>query len=60
MVTFESDIAVLAMGKDTEKITRKLQKANNHIVELIKKWKIELNKTKSIYIIFGNKKSDPR
>jgi hypothetical protein len=56
IATFADDTAILSVDSDVMKATSKLQRANDQIFHWTKKWKIKLNETKSIHIIFTNRK----
>jgi thiamine phosphate synthase YjbQ (UPF0047 family) len=58
--TFADDTAVIAVGESDENSTKKLQSALNKIAIWIKKWRIQLNESKSVHIDFTNKKITQR
>lgn len=54
--TFADDTAILAVGKNIEESTRKLQDTVTSIVDWTQKWRIKLNETKSVHVDFTYKK----
>lgn len=56
MATFANDTAILAVGDTVEEATYNLQSAVNKISVWTKKWRIQLNGSKSIHVNFTNKK----
>jgi hypothetical protein len=48
--TFADDTAVMAVGESNENSTKKLQSALNKIAIWTNKWRIKLNKSKSVKI----------
>lgn len=52
---FADDTALLAVEKDQDLSTERLQIASNAILDWTKQWKIQLNEQKSIHINFTNK-----
>jgi hypothetical protein len=56
MVTFADDTAVMAIGETVDISTRKLQSAVNKVASWTRKWRINLNESKSVHIDFTNNK----
>jgi hypothetical protein len=56
MAMFADNAAVVAIGETIESSTRKLQSALNKVAIWTRKWRIKLNKSKSVHIDFTNKK----
>lgn len=56
VATFADDTALLAVGKEQEISTRRLQVASNTILDWTNQWKIKLNELKSIHVNFTNKR----
>lgn len=55
--TFADDTALLAVDNTIENATTKLQEAVNQVTSWAKKWRINLNKSKSAHIVFSLKKT---
>lgn len=55
LATFADDTALLATGTNNEEAAYKLQTASNALSSWTKKWRIQINETKSIHINFTNK-----
>lgn len=58
IATFADDAAILATGDNIEEATKKLKKATENISTWMKKWKIKLNKRKSVHVNFTSNKKD--
>jgi hypothetical protein len=56
MATFADDTTVMAIGETVDISTRKLQSAVNKVAIWKRKWRIKLNKPKSVHIDFTNNK----
>jgi hypothetical protein len=56
MATLADDTAVMAIAETVESLTRKLQSAGNKVAIWTRKWRIKLNKSKSVHIDFTNNK----
>lgn len=55
VATFADDTAIMAVGRNIDEATRKLQIASDAILEWTKKWKIKLNEMKSVHVTFTNR-----
>jgi hypothetical protein len=56
MATFADDTAVMTIGETVDISTRKLQSAVNKFAIWTRKWRINLNESKSVHIDFTNNK----
>lgn len=56
IATFADDTAIIAKGDTIEEATSKLQSAATKINNWTKKWRTKLNKAKSTYVNFTNRK----
>jgi len=56
VATFADDTAILAVGSINEEATEKLQTAINQMQKWTKKWRIHLNKSKSVHVNFTNRR----
>lgn len=54
--TFADDTAILAVGRNNVETAERLQKSMIDIEKWTKKWKIQINETKSVHVNFTNKK----
>lgn len=54
--TFADDTALIAVGKTENESTATLQTALNKICQWTNTWKIKLNQTKSVHVVFTNTK----
>jgi hypothetical protein len=55
VATFADDTAIMAIGDNNCESTQKLQMAISEVQRWTKKWRIKLNKTKSVHIDFTNR-----
>jgi hypothetical protein len=56
MATFADNTAVMAVWETVDISTRKLQSAVNKVAIWTRKWRIRLNESKSVHIVFTNNK----
>lgn len=54
IATFADDTAIMAVGKNILEATNKLQKSIDAFSKWTKKWRIQLNESKSIHVNFTN------
>lgn len=59
IATFADDTAIMVIGKNNKKTTKKLQEAVTAVSIWTKKWRTKLNESKSVHINFTYKKIDP-
>lgn len=59
IVTFADNTSILAVGKEQQEATQKLQQASDRITDWAKDCKIKQNELKSTYINFANKNQLP-
>jgi hypothetical protein len=60
MATFADDTALLSVSDHLSEATQQLQCNVNQIQEWCMKWRIRLNESKSVHIVFTNKKIEHR
>lgn len=56
IATFADDTAILAVGDESDEVTRKLQESINKINDWTIKWRIKLNESKSVHVNYTNRK----
>jgi hypothetical protein len=56
VVTFADDTAIMAIGDNNSESTQKLQVAITEAQRWTDKWRIKVNKTKSVHIDFTNQR----
>lgn len=56
IATFADDTALLAVGNTLKESNERLQQSINNVATWTKKWRIQLNETKSTFINFTNKR----
>ncbi|KAF7284299.1 hypothetical protein GWI33_022285 [Rhynchophorus ferrugineus] len=57
MATFANETAIITVGDNSEEASRKLQQASNNINNWTQAWKIRINESKSVHVLFTYKQT---